>query len=108
MPDSKRFTLHLPPTEAEKHVLYSRGVLPPEKLQHGAHYSGEFGQATILARWHSKKRCFVYWHIALGRKTAKTAPHVVHAHTEEMFIPVAEKEPTDDQRISDYAFETTA
>jgi hypothetical protein len=108
MPDSERFTLHLPPTEAEKRVLYRRGVLRPEQLEHGTHYIGELRSATILARWHSAKRRFVYWHIALGSKTAKAVPHVAHARSEDMFIPVAKREPTDDQRISDYAFETAA
>jgi len=106
MPDSKRFTLHLPPTAAEKNVLYSRGVLPPERLKHGAHYVGELHSATIFARWHATKRRFVHWDYALGRRTVKAVPHVAEAHTDDMFIPVSEKDPSDDLRISDYAFET--
>lgn len=107
MAQSQPFTLHLPPTEKELQVLYSIGVLRPEKLEHGAHYSGELRGTTVTGRWHAAKRHFVVWHTEHGKKTLRTVPHVSAAKTEDMMIPLSRQEPVASQRISDYAFETT-
>jgi hypothetical protein len=108
VPETERFTLHLPPTAAEKETLYAKGVLRPEQLTHGAYYAGHVHSTPAVARWHAAKRRFVLLHSALGVRGTKAIPHVADARTEEMFLPLSEKVPTDEQRISDYAFETSS
>ncbi len=108
VPESQRFTLHLPPTTAEKETLYARGVLRPEQLVHGTYYAGHVHSTPAVARWHAAKRRFVLLHSELGVRAAKAIPHVADARTEDMFLPLSEKAPTDEQRVSEYAFETAS
>ena len=108
VPESTRFTLHLPPTTAEKETLYARGVLRPEQLVHGAYYSGHVHSTPAVARWHAAKRRFVLLHSELGVRATKAIPHVADARTEDMFLPLSEKAPSDEQRVSEYAFETAS
>jgi len=108
VPESQRFTLHLPPTTAETETLYAKGVLRPEQLVHGAYYAGHVHSTPAVARWHAAKRRFVLLHSELGVRAPKAIPHVADARTEDMFLPLSEKAPTDEQRVSEYAFETTS
>lgn len=108
MSESERFTLHLPPTAAEKETLYASEVLRPEQLTHGAYYTGHVHSTPAVARWHAAKRRFVLSHSALGVRGTKAIAHVADARTEEMFLPLSQGAPTDELRISDYAFETAS
>ena len=81
-------------------------ALSPGTLEHGAYYAGKLGAVPAVARWHAKKRSFVFREFILGRECIRSIPHVADAGTGERFIPLSKTEPKNAQHISDYAFET--
>jgi len=98
----------VPPTPVAKHPLSATGALRPEVLEHGAYYAGRLGSARGVARWHAKKRRFVYAEYSLGMQQLRAAAHIDEGGTPQLFIPVARTEPKDTHRVSDYAFETAS
>ena len=82
--------------------------LHAEALEHGSYYAGKLGVKPVVARWHAKRRRFVFEEFALGGKRVRSVPHALDATSGERFIPLAKIEPTNDQRLSDYAFETAS
>jgi len=82
--------------------------LSGEALEHGGYYAGKLGLTSVVARWHAKRRRFVFEEFALGGKRVRSVPHALDATSGERFIPLAKIEPTNDQRLSDYAFETAS
>jgi hypothetical protein len=81
------------------------GLLVTE-LDHGAYYTGKLGVTSVVARWHAKRRRFVLEEFALGGKRVRSVSHALDATSGERFIPIAKIEPKNEQRLSDYAFET--
>jgi len=81
-------------------------VLSPEALEHGGYYAGKLGAKAAIARWHARKRRFVFGEYALGRERVRSVAHVADDATGEWFSPLARTEPKTACRISDYAFET--
>ena len=75
-------------------------------LDHGAYYTGKLGATSVVARWHTKRRRFMFEEFALGGKRVRSVPHALDATSGERFIPIAKIEPKNEQRLSDYAFET--
>jgi len=78
----------------------------PQALDHGAYYTGKLGVKPVVARWHAKRRRFVFEEFALGGKRVRSVPHALDAASGERFIPIAKIEPKNEQRLSDYAFDT--
>jgi hypothetical protein len=105
LPDGPPFTLHVPLVSAEQPSSSSVG-LGSETLEHGAYYAGNLGTKPAVARWHAKKRRFVFGEFALGRLCVRSVTHVAEGTTGERFIPLSKTEPKDANRVSDYAFET--
>jgi hypothetical protein len=103
--DGQPFTLHTPLGSAES-PLSSPVALAPEMLEHGAYYAGKLGVMPAVARWHGKKRRFVYGEFTLGQHCVRSVAHVADSATAERFAPVSKTEPKDSYRLSDYAFET--
>jgi len=91
---------------AEQETLAGPEALPLEALEHGAHYAGKLGVAAVVARWHAKKRRFVFVEFSLGRNRVRSVAHISASGTEQRFIPLSRTEPRDSNRLSDYAFET--
>src|SRR5215470_8130071 len=87
---------------------HPHGGLSVEALEHGSYYAGKLGTTSIVARWNAKKRRFVFEEFALGGKRVRSVPHALDATSGERFIPVARIDPKNDQRLSDYAFETAS
>ena len=87
--------------------MSEHGALPMEMLEHGAYYAGKLGVTLMVARWHAKKRRFVFGEFSLGRQTVKSAAHIAERGAGERFIPLSKTTPKDNCRVSDYAFETT-
>ena len=82
-------------------------VLAPAALEHGVYYAGTLGGATGVARWHAKKRRFVFGEYALGSQRVRSVAHVADQKADGgRFVPLARIEPKDAYRVSDYAFET--
>ncbi|HTO44844.1 MAG TPA: hypothetical protein VML56_12275 [Burkholderiales bacterium] len=82
-------------------------VLSPAALDHGVYYAGMLGGATGVARWHAKKRRFVFGEYTLGAQRVRSVAHVADQKAAgERFVPLARIEPKDAYRVSDYAFET--
>ena len=98
------FTL-VEPAPADGQSL-SESALPPEMLEHGAYYVGKLGGATAVARWHAKKRRFVFSEFSMGRQHIRSIAHVAEKGTGERFAPLSKTEPKGAADISDYAFET--
>jgi hypothetical protein len=105
LPDGAPFTLHAPPISAEQ-PLSSPAALGSETLEHGAYYAGKLAVRSAVARWHAKKRRFVFAEFTLGRHCMRSVAHVADSATEERFAPLSKTEPKDTCRVSDYAFET--
>ena len=82
-------------------------VLAPAVLEHGVYYAGTLRGATAIARWHAKKRRFVFGEYALGAQRVRSVAHLSDQKADgERFVPLARVEPKDAYRVSDYAFET--
>jgi hypothetical protein len=108
LPGGQPFRLYAPLGSAEQQPLSAPGALPLEMLEHGAYYAGKLGVTPAVARWHAKKRRFVFGEFTLGRQRVRTVAHVADTGTGEWFIPLSKTEPKDTYRVSDYAFETAA
>jgi len=100
-------TLDTPVASAERAAPTS-DVLALETLEHGAYYAGKIGVTPTVARWHAKKRRFVFGEFSLGQHRLRSLAHIADTPrgTEERFIPLARPELKDAHRVSDYAFET--
>ena len=84
-----------------------KAVLAPATLEHGVYYAGTLGGATAVARWHAKKRRFVFGEYALGAQHIRSVVHIADQKARgDRFAPLARIEPKDAYRVSDYAFET--
>ena len=81
-------------------------TLTLETLEHGAYYAGKLGVTPVVARWHAKKRRFMFGEFTLGRQHVRSVAHVADSVTGERFIPLSKTEPKDTYRVSNYAFET--
>ena len=92
----------------QSHAMPARKtVLAPAALEHGAYYAGTLGGATAAARWHAKKRRFVFSEFILGSQRVRSVAHLSDQKVDgERFVPLARIEPKDAYRVSDYAFET--
>ena len=101
LPNSESF-------QRQWHAMPARKiVLAPAALEHGVYYAGTLGGATAMARWHAKKRRFVFCEYALGSQRVRSVAHVADQKAAgECFVPLARIEPKDAYRVSDYAFET--
>lgn len=104
-PDGQSFILYAPRVPVEKPLSSPLG-LASEALEHGAYYAGNLGMRPAVARWHAKKRRFVFGEFALGRLCVRSVAHVAESAIGERFIPLSRTEPKDANRVSDYAFET--
>ena len=82
--------------------------LHAEALVHGDYYAGKLGVKAVVARWHAKRRRFVFEEFALGANRVRSVPHALDATSGERFIPLGKIEPKNEQRLSDYAFETAS
>ena len=107
VPGSEPFTLQAPLVSAEQPASLPV-ALSLETLEHGAYYAGKVGVASTVARWHAKKRRFVFGEFTLGRQRVRSLAHIADTNsgTEERFIPLSRPESRDSYRVSDYAFET--
>ena len=92
----------IPPPQARP----ANAGLHAEALVHGDYYAGKLGVKAVVARWHAKKRRFVFEEFVLGGNRVRSVPHALDAASGERFIPLAKIEPKNEQRLSDYAFET--
>lgn len=100
------FELHSPPALAEPTPSAAWTGLPLRAMEHGAYYAGKLGVTTTVARWHTKKQRFVFQEFNLGRQRVRSVAHFADDSPEERFVPIARIEPKNNQRLSDYAFET--
>ena len=105
IPGGQRVT----PAASAERVASTSDVLALETLEHGAYYFGKIGVTPMVARWHAKKRRFVFGEFSLGQHRVRSLAHIADTHrgTEDRFVPLARPEPKDAHRVSDYAFETT-
>jgi len=99
LPGGQPFRLQAPPAPTEQ-------GLSSDQLEHGVYYAGKLGAGAAIARWHAKKRRFVFGEYALGRQHVRSVAHAADGATGERFIPLTRIEPKDACRVSDYAFET--
>jgi hypothetical protein len=107
LPGGEPFALYeTPPPPTDKQKL--SGVLPPDALEHGAYYAGRFECTPTIARWHAKKRRFMFGEHTLGRRLIRAASHIADRGPAETFAPLSKIQPRDAYRVSDYAFETAA
>ncbi|HTS54510.1 MAG TPA: hypothetical protein VMH26_14640 [Burkholderiales bacterium] len=102
------FRLDASLVSTEQQSLSASAALPLEALEHGAYYAGKLGLELAVARWHAKKRRFVFEVFALGRQSVRSVAHVADPGLQERFAPLSKTEPRDTYRVSDYAFETAA
>ena len=100
LPGGQAFQLDSQPVPMEP------GVLSTEQLEHGVYYAGKLAATPVIARWHAKKRRFVFGEYALGGQRVRSVTHVADGATGEQFAPHTKTEPTAAYRVSDYAFET--
>ncbi len=106
LPDGPPFMLHAPLVSAEQ-ALSSPVGLVSETLEHGAYYAGTLGLGgAAVARWHAKRRRFVFAEFSLGRLCVRSVAHAGDSATGERFVPLSKAEPKSTCRVSDYAFET--
>ena len=83
-------------------------ALPMQSLEHGAYYAGTLGTESVVARWHAKRQCFVFWEFSVGHNRVNSVAHVGGSGTGKRFAPLSRSEPNDACRVSDYSFETAA
>src|SRR5262245_32000404 len=70
LPNSESF-------QRQWHAMPARKiVLAPAALEHGAYYAGTLGGATAAARWHAKKRRFVFSEFILGSQRVRSVAHL--------------------------------
>lgn len=81
-------------------------ALPVASLEHGAYYAGKLNASPIVARWHAKKRRFVFEEYAVGRKHTRSVAHVQDCKSGDGFAPLAMASISANGGVSDYAFET--
>jgi len=79
-----------------------------DALEHGVYYIGRFRGETAIARWHAAKGRFVHAEYSLGRQRVRMLAHAASGDAREGFCPLSPTSPKDNQRISDYAFETAS
>jgi hypothetical protein len=108
LPGGQLFGLDASLVPARQQPLSAPAALPLEMLEHGAYYAGKLGVTPAVARWHAKKRRFVFGEFALGRQCVRSVAHGADTGIEERFVPLSRTEPRDTHRVSDYAFETAA
>lgn len=107
LPGGEPFALYeAPRASTDKQELSAARVLPPEVLEHGAYYVGRFEYAPAIARWHAKKRRFLFGEHTLGRRLIRAVLHVADESTPEAFALLSKTQVKEAYRISDYAFET--
>jgi hypothetical protein len=98
---------HAQMTEGQK-ALQERKVLALNALLHGNYYNGLLDNASVLGRWHAKKRRFFFWDHNMGEPKVKSVPHVADLGIGARFAPLAHQESEAGSHISDFAFETTS
>jgi hypothetical protein len=76
------------------------------ELEHGLYYAGKLGATVAIARWHARKRRFVFVEYALGSQQVRAVAYTADGANGEGFTPLARIEPRAASRVSDYAFET--
>ena len=96
----RRVRPYPPPASAQEEVL------SPDALEHGAYYSGKLGATATIARWHARKRRFVFGEYALGHERVRSVAHIAESATGDRFAPLTKIEAKHACRVSDYAFET--
>ncbi len=106
LPGGQPFRPFAPPVSVEQQPLSEPAALPLETLEHGAYYAGKLGFTPAVARWHAKKRRFVFGEFSLGRQCVRSVAHVADSGTRERFTPLSKTAPKATCRVSDYAFET--
>ena len=107
LPGGEPFGLYeAPRTSTYNRELSAARVLAPEVLEHGAYYAGRFECAPAIARWHARKRRFLFGEHTFGRRLIRAVSHVADETTAEAFAPVSKTQPKEAYRVSDYAFET--
>jgi hypothetical protein len=94
------------PVPAEAPAPPAEGPLHSDELEHGAYYAGRLGAAPAFARWHARKRRFVYGEYSMGKLHIRAVPHICDSATAASFAPLSKTQPKDAYRVSDYAFET--
>ena len=107
LPGELPFALQAPLVSAEQTVSTPEALVP-ETLEHGAYYAGKVGITPTVARWHAKKRRFVFTKFTMGQPSLRSLPHVADSDRRagERFVPLVRLEPQNAYRVSDYAFET--
>ena len=81
-------------------------ALSADELEHGLYYAGRLGATMMIARWHARKRRFVFAEYTLGCLRVRSVAHASDGATRERFTPLSRAEPKGVLRVSDYAFET--
>ena len=99
LPGAQTFPLPEPVVSIERQV--SAG-----ELEHGLYYAGKLGAKVAIARWHARKRRFVFVEYALGSQQVRAVAYTADGANGEGFTPLARIEPRAASRVSDYAFET--
>ena len=103
LPGAQPFSLHVPPS-GERQATPE--ALSLQTLEHGAYYAGRLGDAPLVARWHAKKRRFVFREFSLGRQRVRSVAHITDTARREFFVPLSKTKPKSNCEVSDYAFET--
>jgi hypothetical protein len=106
-PDGQPFRPFAPLASVEHQPSSEPAQLPLETLEHGAYYAGKLGSTPAVARWHAKKRRFVFGEFTLGRQCVRSVAHVADSARGERFAPLSKTAPKNTYRVSDYAFETS-
>jgi hypothetical protein len=86
----RAFVLHEPPTLAEKQALYAAGVLCPERLEHGVSYAGLLRSRPVFARWHARKRRFVYAEYTMASQQVRAIRNAFIGTENCRLMPVSE------------------
>jgi hypothetical protein len=106
LPDEQPFGPFASLVSAAQKPLSEPAPLPLETLEHGAYYAGKLDSAPVVARWHAKRRRFVFGEFTLGRQCVRSVAHVGDSTTGQRFTPLSKTAPKNTCRVSDYAFET--
>jgi hypothetical protein len=106
LPGEQLFGSFPPLAPVEQRPLFEPAALPLETLEHGAYYAGKVDGAPAVARWHAKRRRFVFGEFTLGRHCVRSVAHIGDSTTGARFTPLSKTAPKSTCRVSDYAFET--
>lgn len=106
LPGEHPFGPFAPLVPVEQRPLFEPAALPLETLEHGAYYAGKLDGTPAVARWHAKRRRFVFEEFTLGRQCVRSVSHVADSRTGARFTPLSKSAPKNSCRVSDYAFET--